>query len=69
MSSRGKKKTTMGKINREARLREKRDEKRVRKEARREAAALPQHDEPLDESGAGDSLSVADSALTPEESS
>jgi hypothetical protein len=35
MSSRGKKKTTMAKLNREARLRERRDAKRVKKEARR----------------------------------
>ena len=41
MSSRGKKKTTMAKLNREARLRERRSEKEARKEARRDAAALP----------------------------
>jgi hypothetical protein len=39
MSSRGKKKTTMTKLNREARLRERRAEKVARKEARRDAAA------------------------------
>jgi hypothetical protein len=39
MSSRGKKKTTMAKLNREARLRERRYEKQARKEARREGAA------------------------------
>jgi hypothetical protein len=39
MSSRGKKKTTMAKLNREARLRDRRNEKAARKEARREAAA------------------------------
>ena len=38
MSSRGKKKTTMAKLNREARLRERRVEKQARKEARRDAA-------------------------------
>jgi len=38
MSSRGKKKTTMAKLNREARLRDRRIEKQVRKEARRHAA-------------------------------
>jgi hypothetical protein len=38
MSSRGKKKTTMAKLNREARLRDRRSEKQARKEARREAA-------------------------------
>ena len=39
MSSRGKKKTTMAKLNREARLRDRRNEKQARKDARREAAA------------------------------
>jgi hypothetical protein len=43
MSSRGKKKTTMAKLNREARLRDRRIEKKVRKEARRDAAATPGH--------------------------
>ena len=41
MSSRGKKKTTMTKLNREARLRERRAEKVARKVARRDAAANP----------------------------
>jgi hypothetical protein len=41
MSSRGKKKTTMAKLTREARLRERRDEKAARKEARRDAATDP----------------------------
>ncbi len=44
MSSRGKKKTTMGKLNREARLRDRRSEKQAKKEARREAAASQAHD-------------------------
>ena len=39
MASRGKKKTTMAKLNREARLRERRSEKQARKVARRDAAA------------------------------
>jgi hypothetical protein len=39
MSSRGKKKTTMAKLSRESRLRERRIEKEARKQARREAAA------------------------------
>jgi hypothetical protein len=38
MPSRGKKKTTMAKLNREARLRERRSEKAARKNARRDAA-------------------------------
>jgi hypothetical protein len=50
MSSRGKKKTTMAKLNREARLRERRVEKQARKEARRDAAdAEPDHDLPVAE--------------------
>jgi hypothetical protein len=40
MSSRGKKKTTMAKLSRESRLRERRVEKEARKEARRHAAAV-----------------------------
>lgn len=47
MSSRGKKKTTMAKLNREARLRDRRNEKQARKEARRDAAAAsPLRDPP-----------------------
>ncbi len=38
MPSRGKKKTTMAKLNRESRLRERKAEKEARKEARRHAA-------------------------------
>lgn len=37
MSGRGKKKTTMAKLTREARLRDRRDEKKAKKRARREA--------------------------------
>lgn len=40
MASRGKKKTTMAKLSRESRLRERRLEKDARKRARREGAAL-----------------------------
>ena len=43
MSSRGKKKTTMAKLTREARLRERRSEKQARKEARRDASATRVH--------------------------
>jgi hypothetical protein len=39
MSSHGKKKTTMAKLNREARLRDRRAAKQEKKEARRDAAA------------------------------
>jgi rRNA maturation endonuclease Nob1 len=45
MSSRGKKKITMAKLNREARLRERRVEKKARKEARRDAAATQPPDD------------------------
>ena len=44
MSSRGKKKTTMAKLNREARLRERRVEKQMRKD-RRHAEATASDDE------------------------
>jgi hypothetical protein len=39
MASRSKKKTTMAKLNRESRLRERRMEKQVKKEARKRASA------------------------------
>ncbi len=42
MASRGKKKTTMAKLSRETRLRERRIEKKARKEARKEASVNPQ---------------------------
>jgi hypothetical protein len=41
MASRGKKKTTFSKLNREAKLRERRIDKQARKDARRRAAAEP----------------------------
>lgn len=41
MASAGKKKTTMAKLTRESRLRERRLEKEARKRARRDAAAHP----------------------------
>jgi hypothetical protein len=49
MASTGKKKTTMAKLARESRLRERRAEKDARKRARRDAAAHPgsQVDSPL----------------------
>jgi hypothetical protein len=40
MGSSGKKKTTMAKLNRERKLRERRIDKQARKDARKEAAAL-----------------------------
>jgi hypothetical protein len=52
MSSSGKKKTTMAKLMRESRLRERRAEKQVRKDARKLAAAdRSGHPEPLSASG------------------
>jgi hypothetical protein len=46
MASGGKKKTTMAKLNRESKLREKRMDKQARKDARRQAAAdgIPSHE-------------------------
>jgi hypothetical protein len=41
MASKGKKKTTIAKINRESRLRERRMEKEARKAARKQAASDP----------------------------
>jgi hypothetical protein len=41
MASRGKKKTTMAKLTREAKLRERRLDKQARKDARKRAAAEP----------------------------
>jgi hypothetical protein len=45
MSSRGKKKTTMAKLSREARLRERRIEKQARKEARRAGSSSHSHED------------------------
>ena len=42
MASRGKKKTTMAKLTRESRLRERRFEKQARKDARKLAATNPE---------------------------
>jgi hypothetical protein len=41
MASRGKKKTTMAKLNREAKLRERKMDKQARKDARKREAAEP----------------------------
>ena len=54
MASRGKKKTTMAKLSREARLRERRMDKQARKEARRDAAATePDRDLPPTDAHSG----------------
>jgi hypothetical protein len=42
MASRGKKKTTMAKLNRESKLRERRRDKQARKDARKQAASESQ---------------------------
>jgi hypothetical protein len=44
MASSGKKKTTMAKLNRESKLRERRLDKQARKDARKYAAAHPETD-------------------------
>lgn len=44
MASNGKKKTTMAKLNRESKLRERRQDKAARKDARKYAAANPTPD-------------------------
>ena len=46
MASTGKKKTTMAKLTRESKLRERRLEKQARKLARKDAAAQPREQEP-----------------------
>ncbi|HET8535556.1 MAG TPA: hypothetical protein VFL73_00125 [Solirubrobacteraceae bacterium] len=49
MASSGKKRTTMAKLNRESKLRERRLDKQARKDARRAAAAAPPPDEVREE--------------------
>jgi hypothetical protein len=48
MASKGKKKTTMAKLTRESRLRERRLDKQARKDARKEAAAADHPGRPSD---------------------
>jgi hypothetical protein len=68
MPSRGKKKTTMAKLNREARLRERRSEKQARKVARRDAAATESHSGlPPTESHSGLPPAESHSGLPPTE--
>ena len=52
MASSGKKKTTMAKLNRERKLRERRLDKQAKKDARKQASA--DHQRPLDDLVAGD---------------
>jgi hypothetical protein len=49
MASSGKKKTTMAKLNRESRLRERRQEKQAKKDARKQASTSTTH--PADDAG------------------
>ena len=53
MASNGKRKTTMAKLNREAKLRERRQEKEARKDARKRAAQQPDapRDAPIPDDG------------------
>jgi len=65
MSSRGKKKTTMAKLTRESRLRERRVEKKARKDARRNAPPMDP-DAPMDHDGQIDSEGETDILGAPE---
>jgi hypothetical protein len=58
MASSGKRKTTMAKLNREGKLREKRMEKLARKEARKLRASMGEPEESLEE--------TADEAIAPD---
>jgi hypothetical protein len=67
MASSGKKKTTMAKLNRESKLRERRAEKEARKRARKDAAAdlanqvdAPQPGDDLAEDSATDAADATD---------
>jgi hypothetical protein len=53
MSSRGKKKTTMAKLSRESRLRERRLDKQARKDARKQAPAVDLSSELSDDEAGG----------------
>jgi hypothetical protein len=63
MASSGKRKTTMAKLTRESRLRERRLDKQARKEARKQAAAHP--DEPSHTLTGNDGASVSPDAGEP----
>ena len=56
MASRGKKKTTMAKLNRERKLQERRIDKQARKDARQHASAHPQQTDDVVAGDAGDSI-------------
>lgn len=63
MASGGKKKTTMAKLNRESKLRERRLDKQARKDARKYAAAHPE------EAREADAVEADDSAEQPSDES
>ena len=65
MSSRGKKKTTMAKLTRESRLRERRVEKAARKDARRNAPAVDS--ESADDTAFTDGAALGDEAPVADE--
>jgi len=58
MASGGKKKTTMAKLNRESKLRERRLDKQARKDARKLAASQPQEQEEVLTDHLGEPLQV-----------
>ena len=60
MASSGKRKTTMAKLNRERKLRERRVDKQAKKDARKHAAAH-------EDEQSGDTLSTADDQSVPQE--
>ncbi|MDX6587399.1 MAG: hypothetical protein QOI31_1872 [Solirubrobacterales bacterium] len=62
MASRGKKKTTMAKLNRESRLRERKRDKQARKDARKAAAAAERSDSPVDT----DALTASETVSRPD---
>jgi hypothetical protein len=67
MASRGKKKTTMAKLTREARLRERRVEKQARKNARKELAAVEQQPGDADGLEYPDAVEQPDAVESPEQ--
>jgi hypothetical protein len=68
MSSRGKKKTTFAKLNRETKLRERRIEKKARKEARRLAPPEPAQDAEMMPEGIIEPVTAGSIEAAPEES-
>jgi len=63
MASSGKKKTTMGKLNRERKLRERRLDKQIRKDARKHASH--HHGQPREVLTGGDDRSIPAGTLQP----